>query len=143
MALCHTVVIRYSASVTYKTQCHANGQLVIYRECYGFERVLFTLWRFLIPSCFFKSSLGGAGSSTSKLAGSRDMTRARPDYLFESHQSKRFLWGRFFIRARAGQSQSVNLRRELVLQNIIFEMFASYKIWKLFTKGEHVTSHNR
>ena len=60
MALHHTMVIRYSTSITYGTLCHANGHLVIYRECYGFERAFFTLRRFLpcIPSCFFKAFLG-------------------------------------------------------------------------------------
>ena len=38
MALHHTVVIRYSTSVTYRTLTHASGHLVIYCKCYGFER---------------------------------------------------------------------------------------------------------
>ena len=33
------------------TECHASGHLVIYQECYGFERAFFTLSRFL-PSAF-------------------------------------------------------------------------------------------
>ena len=43
MALQHTVLIRYSTSVTYRTLCQASGHLVIYHECYGFERAFFTL----------------------------------------------------------------------------------------------------
>ena len=62
MALHHTLVIRCSTSVTYRTLCHASGDLVIYHECYGFERAFFTLKRLLpcTPSCFFKASLGPA-----------------------------------------------------------------------------------
>ena len=47
MALHYTAVIRHSTSVTYGTLCHASGHLVIYRECYGFERAFFTLRSFL------------------------------------------------------------------------------------------------
>ena len=32
--------------VTFRTPCHASGQLVIYRERYGFERAFFNLRRF-------------------------------------------------------------------------------------------------
>ena len=77
------------------TPCHACGHLVIYRECQGFERVFFTLRRFLpyTPSCQFQG-LPGAGSLTLKLAGFQlDIfeTQPRPDYLFESQQfTKRF-----------------------------------------------------
>ena len=44
--------------------------LVIYRNCYGFERGFFTLRHFLLctPSCCFQG-FPGAGSSTPKLAG--------------------------------------------------------------------------
>ena len=41
MALLLTVVIRCSASVTYRILIYASGHLVIYRECYGFDRVFF------------------------------------------------------------------------------------------------------
>ena len=41
MALHHTVVIRLNTSVTYQTLCDTSGHLVIYRECYGFERAFF------------------------------------------------------------------------------------------------------
>ena len=62
MALHHTVVIRHSTSVTYGTLCHSSGHLVIYRECYGFQRAFFTLRHFLpcTSSCFFKAFLGPA-----------------------------------------------------------------------------------
>ena len=52
---------------------------------------------------------------------------------------KRFICGRFYSRARTGQSRNINLYGELVLQNISFEIFASYGIWALFATGEHVT----
>ena len=41
--------------VTYRTPCHASDHLVIYGECYEFERACFTLRHFLIytPSCWF------------------------------------------------------------------------------------------
>ena len=56
----HTVVIRCSTSVSYGTLCHASGHLVIYHECYGFQREFFTSRCFLpcTPFCFFKASLG-------------------------------------------------------------------------------------
>ena len=53
MALHQTVVVRYSTSVTYRTLCHASGHLVIYRECYGFERAFFTPRRFLLYFLLF------------------------------------------------------------------------------------------
>ena len=62
-------LVFYYYHVTYRTLCHASGHLVIYRECYGFERVFFTLRCFLpyTPFCWFWG-FPGAGSSTSKLA---------------------------------------------------------------------------
>ena len=53
---------------------------------------------------------------------------------------KRFICSRFYLRARAGQSQNINLHRELVLRNICFEISFSYGIWTLFVIGEPVTS---
>ena len=44
--------------------------------------------------------------------------------------------GRFYLRARAGQSQNINLYGN----NTSLKMFASYRIWTLVTVGEHVTS---
>ena len=54
MTLRHTLVIRYSTSLTYRRVFHASGHLVIYRLCYRFEKAFFTLRRFLpsCPSCF-------------------------------------------------------------------------------------------
>ena len=68
MALHHTVVIRYSTSVSYRTLCNASGHLVIYRECYGFERSFFTLKHFFTLHFFLLfQDFPRAGSSTSKL----------------------------------------------------------------------------
>ena len=54
MTLRHTLVIRYSTSLTYRRVFHASGHLVIYRLCYRFEKAFFTLRHFLpsCPSCF-------------------------------------------------------------------------------------------
>ena len=63
-----------SACVTYRTSCHAGSHRhfppTLYRECYGFEKALFTLRRFLpyTPSCCFQD-LPGALSSPSRVAG--------------------------------------------------------------------------
>ena len=59
----YTVIIRYSTSVTYGKSCRASGHLVIYRECYGFQRTFFTLRRFFTlhsftPSCFSRLPWG-------------------------------------------------------------------------------------
>ena len=86
-ALHHTVVISCSTGVTYRTLRHASGHLVIYWECYIFERALFysqvcfTLYSFLLFQGF-----PGASSSTSKLVGFMLIfkTLLSPDYLFES-----------------------------------------------------------
>ena len=54
--------------------CHAVGHQVLpttfYRECYGYQRVFFTLRRFLpdTPCCWLQG-FPGASSSTWKLAG--------------------------------------------------------------------------
>ena len=69
MALHHTVVISYSTSVTYRTLCHASGHLLIYCECYRFERAFFTLRRFFtLHSFLLFQGFHVAGSSVSKLA---------------------------------------------------------------------------
>ena len=79
--------------VTYRTTCHTSGHLVIYRECYGFERAFFTLRCFLpcTPSCYFQD-LSGAGSLTLRLAGLLIFeTYPRPSYLFQSQQSRKWV----------------------------------------------------
>ena len=105
IALHQTVVIRYSTTVAYGTLCHASGHLVIYRQCYRFERAFFTLRPFLpcTPSSFFKAYLGYR--STSKLAGIHaDLQNIAPVALFVCTASiyKRLICGSFFLRVRAG-----------------------------------------
>ena len=60
VTLHHTVVIRYNTSVTYRASCHVSGYLVIYSECYRFERAFFTLKCFLpyTPSFFSRLPWG-------------------------------------------------------------------------------------
>ena len=62
----------------------------------------------------------------------------RPDYLFESQQSTKELYG--YLKDKAGQSRNINLYRELALENVSLEMFASYGIWILFMVGGYATS---
>ena len=70
--------------VTYRTPCYASGHLVIYRECYGFERALLTVRWFLryTLSCWFPG-FPGAGSLTLNLAGLHaDFWNIAPSQLF-------------------------------------------------------------
>ena len=52
----HTVVTRYVIIVTYGTSCHTIGHLMMYCECYEFERAFFILRHFLLytSSCFLR-----------------------------------------------------------------------------------------
>ena len=91
--LYNTVVTRYRTSVTYGTLCHASSHLVTW-----FERVFFTLMRFL--PCF-----SGSDGSSSKLAGFHaDLKNIVPARLFVCIATihKRFICGRFYLRAKAG-----------------------------------------
>ena len=103
----------------------------------------FTLRRFLpcTPSLF--QNFPGVGSSASKLAVLHaDLRKMAPARLFVwiTTIHKRFICGRFYLTARSGQSQNITLHGELVLRNISFEIFASYRIWTLFTIDKHITS---
>ena len=54
-----------------------------------------------------------------------------------SHSNpQKFYTGRFYLRVRAGQSRNINLYRDLALQNVSLEMFASHGIWTLFTNRQ-------
>ena len=73
----------------------------------------------LLPG-FFKPSLR-VGSSTSKLAGLHaDIRNIAPIQLFVWIITirKRFICGKFYLMARACQSQNISLHEEVVLQNI-------------------------
>ena len=104
MGLHHTAVIRYSTSVTSGRLCHASGQLAIYRECYGFERAFLTFRSFLpyTSSCFFQ----GFPRADSLTGLHADLRNIAPDRLFVwiTAIHKRFICGRFYLRAMAGQS---------------------------------------
>ena len=95
----------------------------------------------LLPA-FFKASLGASSSTTTLGALHADLQNITPAQLLVWIPAihKRFICGRFYLRARAGQSQNIKLYRELVLQNISFEILASYGIWTIFTISDHFTS---
>ena len=116
--------------ITYRTPCHASGHLVIYRECYGFERMIFTLRRFLpyTPSCRFQ---GFPGSGQFSLRFSRAScwsskhNTGLTSRLNHSNPQKRYD-GRFYLRIMVGR-----------LRN---EESASYGVWTLFAISEYVIS---
>ena len=56
-----------------------------------------------------------------------------PTICLNHSNPQKFYTGRFYSRARAGQSRNINLCGELVLPNVSFEMFASHPIWTLLT----------
>ena len=98
----HTAVIRYSTSILYATSCRTSGHLVIYLECYEFDRAFFTLRRFFtLYSLLLFKAFPGAGSSTSKLAGFHaDLRSTALARLYVSITTirKRFICGRFYLR---------------------------------------------
>ena len=142
IALHHTVVIRYSTSVTYWVLCHASVHLMIYRECYRFERAFFPLRRFFTLHSFLPfQGFPGAGSSTSKLPGVHtDLQNIAPARLFAwiTAIHKSFTCARFYLKATNGQTRNINLHGKLVLRNISFEIFASYRIWTLFAIRDYI-----
>ena len=117
-----------------------GGLLQVLRiwESVFYSHAFFTLYSFLLFQGF-----PGVCSSTWKFSGLHaDFQILALARIFVSITAtqKRFICGRFYLRARASQSWNINLHRELVLQNISFEIFASYGVWTLFAIGEHVTS---
>ena len=106
MTLQHKVFIRYSTSVTYETLCHSSGHLVIYRECYRFERTFFySQTYFTLHPFLLSQSLPEAGSSTSKLAELHaDLRNIAPVRLcaWITTIHKWFICGRFCLTVRAG-----------------------------------------
>ena len=129
-------------SVTYVALCHASGHLLIYRECYGFERAFLLSGVFLpcTPSCFLKG-FPGDDNSTSKSAGFHDdlqnIVLARL-FVWKTVIHKRFICGRFYLTTRAGQVRNIKFSRELVVRNISFDISASYGVWALFAIGEYL-----
>ena len=102
---CHAIshFVFYYNHVTYRTSCHAIGHLVIYREFYRFERVFFTLRRFLpnTPSSWFQG-LPGVGSLTLKLAGLYADLRNGPTICLNHSNPQKCYTGRFYLRFTAG-----------------------------------------
>ena len=95
----------------------------------------FTLRLFLLytSSCFFQ---GFPGSQQFNLKISRASCWSlkhspSPTICLNHSNPQKFYTGRFYSRARAGQSRNINLYGELVLPNVSFEMFASHAIWTL------------
>ena len=119
MALHHTVVIRYSTSLTHRALCHASSHLVIYRKCYRFESIFYSQAFSTLQSFLLFQGFPGASSSTSKLAGlPTDLLNIAPTRLFVwiTAIHRRFVCGRFYLRSMADQSQNINLHGELVLK---------------------------
>ena len=115
------------------TSCHARGHWHFppfpYRECYGFERVFFTLSRFFFrpflllsrpPWCReFTLNCSWASCCLSKHSLGRNIC------LNHRNPQKRYN-GRFYLTVRAGR-----------LRN---EESAFYWVWTLFAIGEYVRS---
>ena len=108
-----TLFFSVTSGVTYGTLCQASGHLVIYHECYEFERASFTLKFFFLPctpSCFFKAFLRPAVQPEAHqgfmfIFG----TKPRPTAIIAAH--KRFIFGRFYLRATAGQSERISFTK--------------------------------
>ena len=115
---------------TYRTPCHASGHLVIYQECYGFERMIFTLRRFLpyTPSCCFQG-FPGRGQFSLRVSRASCLSSKHntslTSRLNHSNPQKRYDGG-FYLRIMVGRRRN--------------EKSASYGVWTLFTIGEYVIS---
>ena len=156
---CTTLFFKSSSCYLYGTTQHSGHQ--VQHQCYlwyampcqcspGDPQQVLWIWEstfysqsfFTWHSFLLFQGFPGASSSTSKLAELQsDLRNIAPARLFVwiTAIHKRYICGRFYLRARTGQSRNINLHEELVLQNISFEIFASYGIWTLFAIGEHVT----
>ena len=115
----------WSHHVTYRMPCHASGHLVIYCECYGFERAFLALRRFFYRVS--RLSLG-ASTSTSKLVVLHaDLQNIAPVQLFVwiITINKKGNSGRFYLRVMAGR-----------LRYKKSEIWRDYEIWTLFAINE-------
>ena len=98
------------------------------------EGVFYSQAFFTLHHCIFQGFLR-FGSSTSKSGGLHaDLRNIVPAQLFVwiTTIHRRFGIGRFCLRSRVAQSRSINFYRGLVLQNISFEISASYGVWTFF-----------
>ena len=114
-----------STCVTYGTLCHAIGYQLLptqscSRECYGFEGAFFTFRCFLpcTPSCCFEGLPGSRQVSRASCLSSKHSPS--PTICLNHSNPQKTYTGRFYLRARAGQSRNINLYGELVLRNINF-----------------------
>ena len=103
----------------------ATSHPPFYRECYGSERPLFTLRRFLPFHSFllFKSSPRNRQfnlkvSRTSSLFLKHS---PGPTICLNHNDPRRFICSRFYLRARVGQSRNINLCRKLVYGTLVLK----------------------
>ena len=112
--------------LTGRQPCHASGHLVIYCECYGFERVFFTLRCLLpyTPSCWFQGFPGRRQCNLKVSRFSCWSSKYSPGptiCLNHNNPQKRFSsW--FYLRLMAGRVHN--------------EESVSYGIWTLFKNRE-------
>ena len=107
-----------STCVTYGTPCHAIGHQLLptqpcYHKCYGFDRVFVTLVNFLPcnPSCCFQG-FPGIGQFNLKISrASCWSSKHSPSQTISlNHNNPQKVYtGRFYLRARTGQLQNINL----------------------------------
>ena len=129
-----------STCVTYRTSCHAIGQQLLptqlcYREYFEFwDSAFYSRAFFTLRSSLLFQGFTGTGSSSSVSAGLHaNLWNIASAWLFIwiTAIDKRFIFGRFYLRARFGQSRNINLRGELVLRNVNFEISACYGFWAI------------
>ena len=127
---CHAVghFVFWCNHVTYRTLCYASFHLVIYHECYRFERVFFYSQAFFILHSFllfsrlpwdrqFNLKVSRASCWSSKLSPGPTIC------LNLSNPQKRYT-GRFYSRIRAVQLRNIKPYRELkYLPYTGFELF--------------------
>ena len=133
-----------STCVTCETPCHDIGQQLLppnpvttsvtdLRELFLLSGV------FTLHSCCFQGFPGSRQFNLKVNRASCWSSKHNPSPTIYLNPQKIYK-GRFYLSPRAGQSQIINLYKQLVLRNFSLEMFASYGVWTLFTIGEHVKS---
>ena len=107
-----------STCVTYGAPCHARGHRhfppnSVYRECYGFERVFFTVRHFLpcTLSCCFQGSHGSGHFNLNVSTALCWSSKHSPDLTICLNHSnpQKVCTGRLYLRVRAGQLRNINL----------------------------------
>ena len=126
----------YYHHVTYRTPCHASGHLVILPwqlriwESVFYSQAFFTLHSFLLVS---RPPWGRQFNLTSCWSSKHS---SGPAICLNNSNPQKIYICRFYLRVTPGQSRNIKLCRELVLQNVSFELLASDGIWTLFTDRE-------